>query len=124
MTCYLLTSHCRQTKKTAEAEKRSAEIDIILRAAAGDQDPVIVLRKRVVHLEAELWGLQSLNMERPAPLQGVKRVDMACSSLPTQALQNHQHPTPAAPARAWRHHQHEPSTALAVKKIPAGTTCR
>ncbi|XP_077549736.1 uncharacterized protein LOC144162891 [Haemaphysalis longicornis] len=53
----------------------------------------------------------------PAPLQGVKRVDMACSSLSSRALQNHQHPTPAAPARAWRHHQHEPSTALAVKKV-------
>ncbi|XP_077555606.1 uncharacterized protein LOC144169984 isoform X2 [Haemaphysalis longicornis] len=42
---------------------------------------------------------------------------MACSSLPARALQNYQHPTPAAPARAWRHHQHEPSTVLAVKEL-------
>ncbi|XP_077555599.1 uncharacterized protein LOC144169984 isoform X1 [Haemaphysalis longicornis] len=44
---------------------------------------------------------------------------MACSSLPARALQNYQHPTPAAPARAWRHHQHEPSTVLAVKEHAA-----
>lgn len=53
-------------KKTAKAEKRSAEVDIILRAAARDQDPVAVLRKRVVQLEAEMRGLRSLNMEWPA----------------------------------------------------------
>ncbi|XP_077539207.1 uncharacterized protein LOC144151912 isoform X4 [Haemaphysalis longicornis] len=53
-------------KKTAKAEKRSAKVDIILRAAARDQDPVAVLRKRVVKLEAEMRGLRSLTMERPA----------------------------------------------------------
>ncbi|XP_077560226.1 uncharacterized protein LOC144175058 [Haemaphysalis longicornis] len=44
---------------------------------------------------------------------------MACSSLPARALQNYQHPNPAAPARAWRHHQHAPSTVLAVKEHAA-----
>ncbi|XP_077541870.1 uncharacterized protein LOC144153951 isoform X7 [Haemaphysalis longicornis] len=53
-------------QKTAKAEKRSAKVDIILRAAARDQDPVAVLRKRVVKLEAEMRGLRSLTMERPA----------------------------------------------------------
>ncbi|XP_077539322.1 uncharacterized protein LOC144152011 [Haemaphysalis longicornis] len=51
---------------TRPADKKTAKVGIILRAAARDQDAVAVLRKRVMQLEAEMRGLRSLDMEWPA----------------------------------------------------------